>query len=131
MASSGGIGLATVNGITVNSQIAGRLASLVNAARNAGLNLSGGGYRSPSQQIALRQAHCGSSYYAIYQMSASACRPPTAPPGQSMHEVGLAIDFANCGSRSTRCYQWLSSNASRFGFFNLPSEPWHWSVNGN
>ena len=19
----------------------------------------------------------------------------------------------------------------RFGFFNLPSEPWHWSVNGN
>jgi hypothetical protein len=25
----------------------------------------------------------------------------------------------------------LADNASRFGFFNLPSEPWHWSVNGS
>ena len=48
-----------------------------------------------------------------------------------MHEVGLAIDFENCGSHSTACCQWLSANASRFGFFNLPSEPWHWSINGN
>ncbi|MDP9072547.1 MAG: hypothetical protein M3N68_14935 [Actinomycetota bacterium] len=28
-------------------------------------------------------------------------------------------------------FQWLAGNASRFGFYNLPSEPWHWSVNGN
>ncbi len=48
-----------------------------------------------------------------------------------MHERGLAIDFSNCGVRSTPCYQWLAANAHRFGFFNLPSEPWHWSVNGN
>ncbi len=129
--SSGGISLATVNGITVNAQIAGRLGSLVNAARGAGLNLTGSGYRDPAQQVALRQAHCGSSYYAIYQMPASSCNPETAPPGTSMHEVGLAVDFSACQSRSTACYQWLSGNASRFGFFNLPSESWHWSINGN
>ncbi len=126
-----GIGLATVGGITVSAQIAGRLQTLLTAARSAGLNLTGGGYRSPSQQITLRQAHCGSSYYAIYQMSAGSCHPPTAPPGQSMHEVGLAIDFSNCSSHSTACYRWLSANGSRFGFFNLPSEPWHWSINGH
>ena len=130
VASSDGISLATVGGITVAAQIAGQLQALLTAARTGGLNLTGGGYRSATQQITLRQAHCGASYYAIYQMSAGSCHPPTAPPGQSMHEVGLAIDFSSCGSHSTACYQWLSANASRFGFFNLPSEPWHWSING-
>jgi len=131
VSSSDGISLATVGGITVAAQIAGQLQALLTAARAGGLNLTGGGYRSASQQITLRQAHCGASYYAIYQMSAGSCHPPTAPPGQSMHEVGLAIDFSSCGSHSTACYQWLSANASRFGFFNLPSEPWHWSINGH
>jgi LAS superfamily LD-carboxypeptidase LdcB len=120
-----------VQGITVNCQIADSLDSLLDAARADGLNLSGGGYRDPAQQIALRRQHCGSSSYAIYEMSPSACSPPTARPGQSMHEVGLAVDFANCSSRSSACFRWLASNASRFGFRNLPSEPWHWSVNGN
>ncbi|MEJ7585511.1 MAG: M15 family metallopeptidase [Acidimicrobiales bacterium] len=129
--SSGGVSLCTVGGITVNCQISGQLGSLLTAAANAGLRLSGGGWRDPAQQIALRRAHCGSSYYAIYQMSPSSCRPPTARPGQSMHEIGLAIDFANCSSRSSACFGWLAGNASRFGFYNLPNEPWHWSVNGN
>ena len=52
-----------------------------------------------------------------------------------MHEQGLAIDFTNNGrlisSRSDPAFQWLSGNASRFGLYNLPSEPWHWSTNGN
>lgn len=128
---SGGVGLCTVGGITVNCQISGQLGRLLSAASSAGVHLSGGGWRDPAQQIALRRSHCGSSYYAIYQMSPSACRPPTARPGQSMHEVGLAIDFANCSGRGTACYGWLARNAARFGFYNLPSEPWHWSVNGN
>jgi LAS superfamily LD-carboxypeptidase LdcB len=63
-------------------------------------------------------------------MSASACRPPTAKPGTSQHEVGLAIDFSNCSSRSSACFQWLAGNAARFGFHNLPVEPWHWSTTG-
>jgi LAS superfamily LD-carboxypeptidase LdcB len=80
-------------------------------------------------------AHCGTSYYAIYQMPASQCHPPTAPPGTSMHEQGLAVDFTWNGSvissHSSAAYQWLDAHANAYGFYNLPSEPWHWSTNGN
>lgn len=127
---TGGISLCSVGGITVNCAIKTQVANLLNAARADGLVLSGGGYRDPASQIALRQAHCGSTYYAIYLMPSSQCSPPTAPPGTSQHELGLAIDFYNCNYRSTACYQWLAGNASRFGFYNLPSEPWHWSTTG-
>ncbi len=128
---TGGISLCTVGGITVNCQIQGQVANLLNAARSSGLVLSGGGYRDSANQIRLRQQHCGTSYYAIYEMPASQCSPPTAKPGTSQHEIGLAIDFSNCSSRGSACYRWLAGNASRFGFYNLPSEPWHWSTSGN
>ncbi|MCU1356318.1 MAG: mannose-binding lectin [Acidimicrobiales bacterium] len=128
--SAGGISLCTVGGITVNCQIKDQLAGLLNDARSSGLVLTGGGYRNPQQQIELRRQHCGSSYYAIYQMPSSSCHPPTAKPGTSQHEIGLAIDFSNCSSRSSACFQWLSGHAASHGFYNLPSEPWHWSTSG-
>ena len=100
-----------------------------------GISLSGGGYRSSSGQIQTRRNNCGTSNYDVYQKSPSQCSPPTARPGSSMHERGLAIDFTYNGriinSRSSPAYQWLNANAARYGFYNLPSEPWHWSVNGN
>ncbi len=121
-------------GIRVNRSIAGNLQRLLAAASAAGINFGGGGYRDPAGQIAVRRNNCGTSNYAIYEMPASACRPPTARPGQSMHERGLAIDFTQGGSTLTRGssgFAWLRANASSYGFFNLPSEPWHWSTNGN
>jgi LAS superfamily LD-carboxypeptidase LdcB len=122
--------------ITVASSIAGNLQSMLNAASSDGISLCGGGYRSSSGQIATRRANCGSSNYDIYQKPAGQCSPPTARPGQSMHEQGLAVDFTcngggAIGSRSSPCFQWLANNASSYGFHNLPSEPWHWSSNGN
>ncbi len=126
----GNVPLCTVGGITVNCQISGKLESMLQAARADGVTLSGSGWRDPAAQIALRREHCGSSNYAIYEMSPSSCRPPTARPGQSMHEVGLAIDFTNCQSKGSTCYRWLAGHAGSYGFLNLPSEPWHWSVNG-
>ncbi len=131
---SNDIGLATVGGITVAASIAGQLQSLLNAASADGVQLGGSGYRDSSNQVALRSQNCGSSNYAIYQMSPSQCSPPTARPGTSMHEQGLAIDFTEGGSvlsRGSRGYSWLAGNAAQYGFFNLPSEPWHWSTNGN
>jgi probable HAF family extracellular repeat protein len=130
-----GIGLATVRGITVNTEIADRLDALLAAAEAAGLDFTGGGYRDPQQQIELRRQNCGTSYYAIYERPSSECSPPTARPGTSNHERGLAIDF-NCDgslirSRSSECFQWLADNAADYGFYNLPSEPWHWSVDGS
>ncbi len=137
--SAGGTGMAgglvTVGGITVAASLGPNLAALLQAATADGLRLGGGGYRSSESQIALRRAHCGTSDYAIYEMSPSSCSPPTARPGQSMHEQGLAIDFTCNGggalSRSSPCYSWLQANAGSYGFRNLPSEPWHWSTNGN
>lgn len=123
------------HGIRVAPSIRGQLAAMLRAAKNDGIYLTGGGYRSPANQIRLRAAHCGSSSYAIYQMRSSQCRPPTARPGNSMHERGLAIDFTEgrgqgALTRRSRGYAWLRANAWRYGFKNLPSEPWHWSING-
>ena len=98
-------------------------------------HLCGGGYRDPQEQIELRRAHCGTSNYAIYEMPASQCSPPTALPWTSMHEQGLAIDFTCNGggtvSSGDECWDWLQCNAVGYGLYNLPSEPWHWSTNGN
>jgi hypothetical protein len=117
--------------IRVHRSVVDAVAAMVMAAAGDGVVLDGFGWRTVESQIALRQAHCGSSHAQVYLAPASSCSPPTAPPGSSMHERGLAIDFSNCGTRSTVCYQWLAQHAHRFGFFNLPSEPWHWSVNGH
>jgi len=99
-----------------------------------GYTLGGGGYRSPQSQIDLRRRNCGTSQYSIWQKPARQCRPPTAPPGRSDHERGLAIDFTVNGrairSRSSGVFKTLARLAPDFGFKNLPSEPWHWSVTG-
>lgn len=133
--SSGSVSTTTVGGITVATSLAGDLQRLLDAASAEGISFGGGGYRSSDGQVATRRANCGTSDYDIYEKPASSCSPPTARPGQSMHEQGLAIDFTVGGrlveSRGQPGFQWLARNASRFGFSNLPREPWHWSTNGN
>jgi LAS superfamily LD-carboxypeptidase LdcB len=132
--STGSMHIVSVGGIQVDQSIAANLAALLSAAAAAGIHFGGGGYRDPAAQIAVRRAHCGSSQYAIYDMPASSCHPPTARPGTSMHERGLAVDFTVGGStisRGSAGFNWLQANAARYGFYNLPSEPWHWSVNGD
>jgi len=131
----GNINVVSAGGIYVNTQIGDNVRSLLAAAQADGVPLAGWGYRDTTAQIALRQAHCGSSQYAIYAMPSYQCSPPTAPPGASMHERGLAIDFtyngSTIGSHSSPGYKWLAAHASQYGLYNLPSEPWHWSTNGN
>ena len=126
--------LTTVNGITVASSVADRVRGLLNAASADGINLTGYGYRDFNAQIALRRQNCGTTQYAIWEMPPDACSPPTARPGYSYHERGLAIDFMANGrfinSRSNPGFIWLAANAGRFGFYNLPSEPWHWDTRG-
>jgi hypothetical protein len=114
----------TGGSITVDSSIASNVQSLLNASPDS-IALCGWGWRSSQQQRDLWYAHnCDVQ-----------CTVPTAPPGSSMHERGLAIDFTSGGqtiqSRSHPAFQWLSANASSYGLYNLPSEPWHWSTNGN
>ena len=133
--SVGNVKVTKVRGITVATSIADKVAALMDKASADGIPLGGYGYRDSSQQVALRRAHCGTSNYDIYEKPASQCHPPTARPGASMHERGLAIDFTYNGSiitsRSNAGYTWLKANANTYGLYNLPSEPWHWSTNGN
>lgn len=122
--------LVSVRGIVVDAGIADRLQALLARADAAGIGLSGSGYRDPAAQRRLREQHCPDPVNS----PPSACTPSTARPGESMHEQGVAIDFTFGGSiissHASAAYQWLNANAAQFGFINLPSEPWHWSING-
>jgi hypothetical protein len=125
----------TGGSITVAGSIADNLRAMLDAAAAGGVGLCGWGWRDPQQQIQLRRQHCGSSDYAVWHMPSSRCSPPTARPGFSQHEVGLAVDFTCNGggsisSRGNVCFRWLDAHASDYGFYNLPSEPWHWSTTG-
>ncbi len=121
----GYIRVCRVNGITVNAKIAHKWAYLVAKARKEGINLTGGGFRTASQQITLRRQHCGTSHYAIYQMPASACSPDTARPGTSFHELGLAVDL----NMTRAVYRFMQKHGPPIGIYRtVPSEWWHWST---
>lgn len=122
--------------------VAAKLKEMVDTAAKAGIMLSGGGFRTNSEQIALRKANCAGD---IYTKPSGQCRPPTARPGNSMHESGKAFDLRCDGAlinfegkqnkftntpATKKCFDWLKINASKYGFYNLPSENWHWSTNG-
>lgn len=132
------IPLEQVRGFTVHADIAGVVELLVDHAAADGVDLAGWGYRTTQQQIELRRAHCSregvSEHDAVYNVPPSECSPPTARPGTSMHELGLAIDFTYegtvIGSHDSPAFVWLDRYAADYGLANLPSEPWHWSVNG-
>jgi hypothetical protein len=120
--------------VQVAGDISGQVTRLLGDASEAGYTMCGYGYRDPAEQIAVRRANCGSSNYAIYQAPSSYCSPPTARPGTSLHEQGLAIDFTVGGgtiSSRSGAYSWLKANAANYGLYNLLGEPWHWSVDGN
>ena len=131
-------GLTRVGGITVASSIAPQVQALLEAARADGIVLGGYGYRSIETTIRLRRANgCPD----VWTSPPSSCRVPTARPGTSMHEQGLAIDFTWNGrticypNPPSRCFgnaahDWLQANASRFGLHGLSSEAWHYSTNG-
>ncbi len=118
--------MVTIEGFTVHGDIADAVGQMIRAARSDGVTLTGYGWRSSQRTAELRVINgCPD----VYNASPSSCRIPTARPGQSMHERGLAIDFQSCW-RGSDCFTWLSNNAAAYGFKNLPSESWHWSTNG-
>jgi hypothetical protein len=117
--------------------LADTVALLIAHAAADGVHLDGSGWRSHLRQHQLREINgcpdgwTHSDNERIDDFAPSwECRVPTARPGGSLHERGLAVDWRNCGSRETACFRWLDESAQRYGLFNLPAEPWHWSVNG-
>ena len=120
----------TVYGTTVHRNVAYPYKRMVDAAKAAGISISGGGFRTRQRQIELRKINgCPD----VWTAPASSCRVPTAIPGRSLHEIGLAVDVTSGGrslSSGSAAFKWLKVHADEYGFVNLPSEPWHWSITG-
>lgn len=146
-----------VAGMVVNSQVSKQVNDMHAAWTAAGIPLSGGSFRTMAGQISIYQNWCKTD--GIVGSPPPYPKPPGqtircpggGAPGYSNHQMGMAIDF-NCAgaliprkyaqASQNRCFQWLSQNAGRFGFFeyglgkqssreNSGYEGWHWSVNGN
>ena len=128
--------IVSVRGVfKVARQIAPQVEALLAAAEADGIKLGcASSYRPIEEQIRLRKQNCGPTDYDIWQKPSDQCTTPTARPGTSNHEKGLAIDFTYNGKSMTRDdpgFRWLAANAARFGLRNFPSEAWHWSVDGH
>lgn len=142
---SGVVTIRTADGgsFEVDSSIAANVQRLIDDAADDGVVLGGWGLRSHQRQHELRRenrcpddgswTHSDDEDPSVWA-SPSSCRTPTARPGLSNHETGKAIDFTVDGSvipsHQSPAFQWLAANAARYGLKNLPSEPWHWSVDG-
>ncbi len=124
-------GIGRTDGISVCNSILSNVHNMIAAANSAGCHLSGGGYRSTAAQTQLRVQNC----HGDTTNRNAACSPPTALPGASRHQQGLAIDFASSGTliqtHDNSCFIWLNSHAGSYGLYNLSSESWHWSIDGN
>lgn len=120
-------GMLEWRGVTLAPAAMGQWAALVRAAESAGLTITGSGWRSTQRQKELRVINgCPDVCCA----PSSSCRVPTARPGTSKHERGLAVDVKNC-SYSSANYRWLKANAGRYGFSaTVRGESWHWSLGG-
>lgn len=120
----------TVYGVTVHRNVAYAFKRMIDDARADGVVLSGGGFRTKQRQIELRKINgCPD----VWTAPADSCRVPTAIPGRSLHEIGLAVDVTSGGrtlTRKSKAFTWMVANAGRYGFVNLPSEAWHWSITG-
>lgn len=102
-------------GKKIDASIADNFDAMVAAAKKDGVDLQiSSGFRSRQEQEVL------------YQKYLNGTGNLAAKPGTSNHESGLAIDFRD----TPGAFAWLKKNSTRFGLKNLPSEPWHYSVDG-
>lgn len=152
------IRLCTVGGTQVNSQISASLEKLLVDSAAAGIGISFGSFRTMDRQESMYRERCARQ--GIMIPDDEVFPKPTAgdniscdsiaPPGYSNHQMGLAIDVSCDGTlipryhpeaASNRCFQWLSSNAARYGLYEFGKgegsktsgsyEAWHWSVDGS
>lgn len=118
---------------------------MVAAARSAGVILTPiSGFRSVKEQEQLFFGVGAQRNQTPAQRAAL-----SAPPGHSEHHTGYAVDIGdgtapatnlNENFENTKAFQWLQTNAARFGFeMSFPKdnsqgvsyEPWHWRFVGD
>lgn len=119
--------------VIVTSRVAGAVLAMYNKAKSQGLTLSA---VSSFRTMAHQQALCNND---------TGCRTGTsyayvAKPGHSLHQLGVAIDFAgtnkkmsdaNCTTRratdtGSTVWNWLKNNAATYGYRQYAAESWHW-----
>jgi hypothetical protein len=148
--------LMTVNGCTLERDAAYTYSLMVEAAALDGIRIRHEScYRSYGQQARAYDRRCPITDIPIYTTDETSgqrveagtrkmrvCSGPlTAPPGESNHGWGRAVDMKDNRNILT-CYDpefhWLRLNAERFGWVHPPwahcgmpnAEPWHWEYAG-
>lgn len=127
------------NNTLVNARFAKNTIDMINAMKKDGLN--------PSSTSSFRTNSHQAELYRLYRSGGGNA---AASPGTSRHQMGYAIDFnfrpyGGFGNSSRSCryidnvctapgssklYDWLVANAKKYGFSQLRSEYWHWSIGG-
>jgi len=107
----------------INPKFQDRLLRMMRANPEVGI---GGGYRDPSEQEKMflsryqpTEEETDIFWDGKYWKHVSGAA--AAPPGMSMHEIGLAVDMVGD-------LEWMNANAGKFGlkhFANVNNEPWH------
>jgi len=124
----GNVNLGNIGGLTdighgfqLASPAAEAFRRMATAAQQQGVDLYGisNTYRSVQQQQGLWNQ-------ALQKYgSPAAARKWVAPPGNSMHNKGLAIDFS-----SRQAADWMSRNSGQYGWQNYSPEWWHFNYKG-
>jgi hypothetical protein len=108
----------------LNSKLQDRLLNMFRA--NPGKVGIGGGGRSENEQRTMfmqryRKTSAKTDVFWEGSYWEHVSGAAAAPPGQSMHEIGLAADLVGD-------MDWIKANAGRFGlrsFYDVNNEPWH------
>lgn len=114
----------------INSSFADSFLAMKEKAKRDGINLIiNEGFRTmPQQQAIYNERYTNGVLNEIGKI-----KGPSAKPGYSKHQNGIAIDI-NTGGFDTAIYSWLDRNAASYGFTNTgkrfnPPESWHWEFN--
>ena len=138
-------------GMQCDERILGDLFAMLKAAKEDGVTLTiCSPYRSTDRQVMLfdrkikRYMNRGMSYMEAYQLASQA----VTIPGNSEHEIGLALDIVcdtytslNEGFGDTEAGKWLAENSRKYGFIlrypkgkeyvtGIEYEPWHFRYVG-
>ena len=143
--------LETRDGCFFDARAVGELEAMLDKGREEGMELAlVSGYRSYEYQKGLHERRIerlvGEGY--SYEDAVSTAPTIVARPGESEHNIGLAVDIVsqsypvlNSGFADTAEGRWLSANCAQFGFIlryeaekqpitGVIYEPWHFRYVG-